>query len=267
MRKITIIIALLSLGITTANAQFGKKIDIRKAASAATKAVQAFTLTDEQMAEYVREYTEWLDKNNPLCSVEDEDQGMREVAERLESIIADAPDIAELGLDVKAYYVGEVNAFASPDGTIRVFAGLMQLMTDEEILGIIGHEVGHIVNKDSKEAFKKALLTSALKDAAGAASQTMQRLSDSQFGELAEAFTTAQYSQQAEYAADEYGYNFIERAGKDPKAMADALRVLVRLQEEAGGGSSSKLNQLFSSHPESAKRAERLDKIDEERNK
>ncbi len=34
---------------------------------------------------------------------------------------------------------------------------------------MIGHEIGHIANKDSKNAFKTALLTSALKDAAGAA--------------------------------------------------------------------------------------------------
>lgn len=267
MKKILILFALLSLGTISANGQLGKKINLKKAASAATKTVQAFTLSDEQMAEYVREYTEWLDANNPLCSVNDQDPGMRAVAERLESIIANAPDIAELKLDVRAFYVSDVNAFACPDGTIRVFAGLMQLMTDDEILGIIGHEVGHIVNKDSKEAFRKALLGSALKDAAGATSDKIQALTDSQFGELAEAFATAQYSQKAEYAADEYGYNFIERSGKDPKAMADALRVLVRLQEEAGAGSSSKINQLFSSHPESAKRAERLDKMYEEQNK
>lgn len=256
---------LLTACLLSVNAQLGGKQ--KKGLGAASKTVQAFTLTDEQMAEYVKEYTTWLDANNPLCSVNDTDPGMRAVAERLEKIIENAPDIKELNLDIKAYYVVDVNAFACPDGTIRVFAGLMELMSDDEILGIIGHEVGHIVNKDSKGAFKKALLTGALKDVIAASSEKAAVLSDSQFGDLAESFTKAQFSQKAEYAADKYGYDFLKRSGKDVRGMASALRVLVKLQEEYGGEKSSKFNQLFSSHPESEKRASALDKIYEDEHK
>lgn len=259
MKKVLLIAALFASCFTLANAQFGKLKD-SKILKSAGKAVEAFTLTDQQMAEYVKEYTEWLDANNPLCSVNDSDPGMKAVAERLEKIIASAPQIKEMNLDIKAYYVVDVNAFACPDGTIRIFAGLMELMSDDEILGIIGHEIGHIVNKDSKEAFKKSLLTSAVKDAVAASSDKVAALTDSQLGDLAESFTGAQFSQKAEYAADKYGYDLLKNAGKDPRAMASALRVLVKLQEEAGS-KTSKFNQLFSSHPESAKRATALDKI------
>lgn len=263
-KKILLIAAFCICGILVANAQFGK-IKGAKVLQGATNAVKAFTLTDEQMAEYVKEYTEWLDANNPLCSTSDEDPGKKAVAERLEKIIASAPDIKDLNLDIKAYYVVDVNAFACPDGTIRVFAGLMELMSDDEILGIIGHEVGHIVNKDSKEAFKKSLLTSAVKDVIASSSDKVAVLTDSQFGDLAASFTQAQFSQKAEYAADKFGYEFLKQAGKDPRAMASALRVLVKLQDEMGAsGKSSKFNQLFSSHPESAKRAVVLDKMYEE---
>lgn len=259
MKKVFLITTLFVFCFLSANAQLGGKL--KKGLGAATKAVQAFTLTDEQMAEYVKEYTAWLDANNPVCSVNDPDPGVKAIAERLENIIANAPDIKELNLDIKAYHVVDVNAFACPDGTIRVFAGLMELMDDDEILGIIGHEVGHIVHKDSKEAFRKALLTGALKDVVAASSDKAAVLTDSQIGTLAQAFTTAQYSQKAEYAADRYGYEFLKRSGKDAKAMASALRVLVKLQEEYGGEKSSKFNQLFASHPESAKRAAALDKL------
>ena len=30
------------------------------------------------------------------------------------------------------------------DGTIRVYSGLMDLMTDDELLFVIGHEMGHV---------------------------------------------------------------------------------------------------------------------------
>lgn len=265
MKKILLLI-ILTIGCLSANAQFGK-LKGSKVLNAATKTAQALTLTDEQMAEFVKEYTTWLDQNNPLCSVDDKDPGKKAVAERLEKILANAPQVDGVKLDIKAYYVVDVNAFACPDGTIRIFAGLMELMTDDEILGIIGHEVGHIVNKDSKDAFKKALLTSALKDAAAASSDKVAQLTDSQFGDLAQAFTQAQFSQKAEYAADKYGYEYLKKAGRDPQAMASALRVLVKLQEEAGAADSSKLNQLFSSHPESAKRAVALDKLHEKETK
>ena len=35
-----------------------------------------------------------------------------------------------------------LNAFACADGSVRVFSSLMDIMTDEELLGVIGHEVG-----------------------------------------------------------------------------------------------------------------------------
>ena len=254
---------LLSLTLVVASFTFGhaqwKKIDKTKLLNSATKTVEALTLTDEQMAGYVKEYTTWMDANNPLCSLEDSDPGKKAVAQRLDSIIATMPQIKEVHVDIQAYYVSDVNAFACPDGTIRVFAGLMQEMTDDQILGIIGHELGHIVHKDSKKAFQKALLGSAMKDAISASGSSIAKLTDSDLGQLAEAFTAAQYSQKAEYAADDFGYELLELAGKDPNAMAEALGVLVKLEQAAkASGTSSKLNQLFASHPNSEKRAQVL---------
>ncbi len=49
---------------TSAMAQF----NLKKALGGATKAVQAVTLTDEQMAAYVKEYIDWMDAHNPVCA-------------------------------------------------------------------------------------------------------------------------------------------------------------------------------------------------------
>jgi putative metalloprotease len=35
-----------------------------------------------------------------------------------------------------------VNAFATADGTIRIYSGLMEMMTDDELIFVIGHEIG-----------------------------------------------------------------------------------------------------------------------------
>ena len=45
-----------------ASAQF----NLKRLSAGATKAVQAATLTDAQMAEYVKESVDWMDKNNPV---------------------------------------------------------------------------------------------------------------------------------------------------------------------------------------------------------
>ncbi len=48
--------------VSPAYAQF----NIKKAIGGAAKAVQAFTLTDEQMAAYVKESVDWMDEHNPV---------------------------------------------------------------------------------------------------------------------------------------------------------------------------------------------------------
>lgn len=256
MKKLLLLSVLtFALGLT-ANAQFGK-INA-KHLDAATKGAKAFTLTDAQIAEYCQEYIDWMDKNNPVCETTDEGPKRKGFADRLAKIVESIPASEREGLDIKAYFVVDQNAFACANGSIRVFAGLMELLTDDEILGIVGHEMGHIANKDSKDAFKKALLTSALKDAVGSTGGTAAALTDSQLGELGEALAGAQFSQKAEYAADDYGYELLKKCGKDAKAMASALRVIQKLQDDANVD-KSKTKQLFSSHPESGKRADKLD--------
>lgn len=244
-----------------AHAQFGKLN--KKHLEAATKGVKALTLSDADMAQYCEEYVQWLDEHNPLCSVNDTDAGKKAVAERLAKIVEQLPykQVNGMNLDIQAYYVVDINAFACANGTIRVFAGLMEVMTDDEILAVIGHEIGHVANRDSKDAFKTALLTSALKDAVASTSGQAQALTESQLGSLSEALTNAQFSQKQENAADKYGYEFLKECGKDPKNMASSLGVLLKLQQEAGGGEDSRFNKLFSTHPDLDKRIANLEKM------
>lgn len=244
------------------SAQFGK-LKIDKAASAVSKGVKSLTLSDAEVIQYTNEYMVWMDEHNHVCKSSDPYQNTKDYAARLEKIASNIPAdlVKELNLDVKAYHVTDVNAFACANGCIRVFTSLMDLMTDDQILAIIGHEIGHVVNKDSKDAFVTALRMSALKEAAGAVGgNAVTTLTDSQLGDLAEALGNAQFSQKQENAADDYGYEFMKKCGKDASNMAGGLGVLLSLQEEAGTPENSKFNKLFSSHPDLKKRIERLNK-------
>lgn len=246
MKRILAFLSAFALAaVGTAQAQF--KLD--KAISAGMKAAKAATLTDAQVEGYVKEYIDWMDEHNPVCEGDDP------FAVRLARITA---KINVEGLNIKAYRVRDVNAFACADGSIRVFAGLMQIMTDEEILGVIGHEIGHVMNKDSKNAFRTALLTSALREGISSAGGTAAKLSDSQLGDLGEAVTQSKFSQKQEYAADEYGYNFLKSHGENPWAMALSFEKLKKMEEEMGADKTSKIQQLFSTHPDLDNRIKRM---------
>ena len=159
-----------------------------------------------------------------------------------------------LKLNFKVYDTPEINAFACADGSIRVYSGLMDVMDDNELMAIIGHEIGHVVHQDSKNAMKKAYMTSAARDVIGAAG-SVGALSSAVLGDISEAFLQAKFSQKQEFAADDYGFDFAVKNGRDPYSMSKALDKLVNLST---GQKASAVAQMFSSHPDSATRAARM---------
>lgn len=252
--KRLIVKSAVALFCTVAAVPAAAQFNFKKAIGGAQKAVQAATLTDAQMAAYVKEYIEWMDKNNPVCADDDA------YTLRLKKLTQGLTDVEGIPLNFKVYHVIDVNAFACADGSVRVFSSLMDIMTDEELLGVIGHEVGHVAHKDSKKAFRTALLTSALKDGVASGGSVAAALTDSQLGSLGEALVNARYSQKQENAADDYGYEFLRKAGKNPWAMALSFNRLKQLQDAAGAQKSSRLNQLFSTHPDLDARIGRMEK-------
>lgn len=76
---------------------------------------------------------------------------------------------------------------------------------------------------------------------------------------MGEALIHANYSQKQECEADDYGYDFLKKAGKNPWAMALSFQKLKQMQEEAGVQKGSKLSQLFSTHPDLDLRIRRME--------
>ena len=234
----------------TASAQLkigNRTIDVTKAAKAVSDVAAAATLSDEDIARMSHESVEWMDAHNPV------DEG--EYDARLKRLTEGITDADGLPLNFKVYYVVDVNAFACGDGSIRVFSSLMDIMDDDELMAIIGHEIGHVMHHDVRDAMKNAYLASAALNAAGAAGGKLARLSESQLGDLAAAFLDAQFSQKQEYEADEYGFEFAVSHGFSPYGMANSLNKLVELSK---GAKASAVQKMFSSHPDSEKRAARM---------
>ncbi len=244
--KVFMALAILA-GTNLAHAQF----NLKKAVGSATKAVQAFTLTDQQMAAYVKESVDWMDKHNPVLPDDDP------YTQRLNRLVEGITDADGIPLNFKVYNVIDVNAFACPDGSVRVFAALMDIMDDDELVGIIGHEIGHVVKRHSKNAFKTELLTGALKDSVSSTGGKAAALTDSQLGTLGESLISAKYSQKQEKEADDCGYDFLVANGRNPWGMVKSFE---KLQNLEGGVKSSTVDKMFSSPPETNERIDRMTK-------
>ncbi|MDE6277116.1 MAG: M48 family metallopeptidase [Muribaculaceae bacterium] len=240
-------LAVLSAGVPAAMA----KINVAKAASGLGKVAQAVTLTDAQMAAYAKESVDWMDTHNKVSDPNSE------YTKRLNRLTVGLTEADGLPLNFKVYEVIDVNAFACPDGSVRVFSSLMDIMTDDELLGVIGHEIGHVAKHHSKKAFKEELMADALKDGMAAAGGVAAQLSASQLATLGQSLAGAKYSQKQENEADDFGYEFLKEHGKNPWGMVMAFE---KLDSMSGSSKSSLMDRMFSSHPQTVDRIARMTK-------
>jgi putative metalloprotease len=126
------------------------------------------------------------------------------------------------------------------------------MMNDDEILGVVGHEIGHVALGHSKKAMQTAYTVSAARDVASTAGgSAVAALSGSQLGDLTEKFINAQFSQSQESAADDYSFDTLKARKLNLQGLVTAFQKLAKLD----GGKSS----MMSSHPSSADRAKHIE--------
>ncbi len=237
------------------------KDDAREAAGEAARNVgdragvgeelrKAVTLEKDDVVAMGRQLITHLDsKNSPAPEASP-------YAIRLQRLIANHTEENGEILNFKVYLSDTVNAFACPDGSIRVYSGLMDLLDDDELRGVLGHEIGHLKGNHSMEKLRMAYLARAGKKVAGRSlvktlgDSTPVILSAFVITELTERYLNAQYSQHEELEADDYALDFMQRYGYEARALSTAFQKLARLGKSRIAA--------FSSHPDPLERAQRI---------
>lgn len=242
-KKIVLGVLLVALGFTKTNAQ----ILSDKAMGALGKGVSGFTFSDADAAALAKQSIDEMDANNPVAAATDG------YAIRLNRLFGKHTSSEGVNLNYKVYLVRDINAFACADGSVRVFAGLMDIMDDNELLAVIGHEIGHVANHDTRDAIKAAYKKEALLDAASSQSGKIETITKSQLGALGSAMIDSKHSRKQESEADLFSYNFMKKNGYDVNAVESSFRILQKLSE---GADSSFITKMMSSHPDSGKRAD-----------
>jgi predicted Zn-dependent protease len=156
----------------------------------------------------------------------------------------------------------EFNAFASPAGHIFITRRLLSAVTSEDMLAaIIAHEIAHVVLRHSITIINEARFENEMSAIADRAADAAARLSDRarQTAEFRSSITRtidimlrSGYSQAQEFEADLEATVILSRAGYDPRALVEMLRIL-QLQGSQRGG-------LYSTHPSPALRITNVQK-------
>ena len=214
--------------------------------NAAGTALTAATMSDEQIDEHCRQSVAYADAQTPLAGAV--------YQQRLLKVMNGVNAVEGKPLNFKVYNNKEINACAYGDGSVRVNSGLMDLMDDDELFAVIGHELGHVAHKDSKKAMQRAYLSAAAQEAVYAAGGVGQ-MAVMLLGNVSDAYINAQFSQKQELKAEDFGFDFSVANGRDPYGMCRSLEKLVNL---SGNQQASALSKRFSSHPDSAMRAQRM---------
>lgn len=246
MKKRVIIAGLVfaAFGFTTMNAQINLG---DKAMGALQKGVASFTLSNEDAAALSKEAVAKMDTENEIAGPADG------YTLRLNRVFGKHSAGEGYTLNYKVYKVKDVNAFATADGSVRVFAGLMDIMDDNELLAVIGHEIGHVANSDVRDAMRAAYKKEALLDGVSSQSATITAVTDSQLGKIGSAMIDSKHSRKQESEADLFAYDFLKKNGYNVNAEESAFRILAKMSE---GSQSSIIDRMMSSHPDPKQRAD-----------
>ncbi|MDP6375829.1 MAG: M48 family metalloprotease [Pseudomonadales bacterium] len=148
----------------------------------------------------------------------------------------------------------ETNASATGDGYIFVYRGIISLMkSEDELAGIIGHEIGHVVGGHSDKANSARRLGKLLGwiGTLGTGTTSMLDLSNT-----LTATATSRAGREFELESDSYGAEFLAKAGYDPLAMINAIYVLkdYEMFMKQVQNNPGVYHGLFASHPRNDRR-------------
>jgi predicted Zn-dependent protease len=153
-----------------------------------------------------------------------------------------------------------VNAFAVPGGYIYFTRGILAYLNNEaELVGVMGHELGHIAARHSAEQISRAQLAGVGLGLGMIIVPELRYVSDlAQFGV---GLMFLKFSRDDERQADELGVEYASKLGYDATQMADFFDSLARMEP---GSSRSGLPEWFSTHPNPVDREKDVDRKAEE---
>lgn len=145
-----------------------------------------------------------------------------------------------------------VNAFALPGGQVFITEALFRLLqSEDQLAGVLGHEIGHVLGRHSNEQMASSRLWSGLAQGVGLLLSDGQSNAGFHAAHMVANLRIKKFGRDDELESDRIGVRFLIEAGYDPEAMIGVMEILA----QAGGGSQP---EFLSTHPNPGNRIEKI---------
>ncbi|MCB0645169.1 MAG: M48 family metallopeptidase [Saprospiraceae bacterium] len=144
-----------------------------------------------------------------------------------------------------------VNAFALPGGQCFITAALYsRLQNEDQLAGVMGHEVGHVIHRHGAErmasaGFIQGLIQSVMIGSGGSTSVA-------QVANMVGQMKILQYGRDQELESDDFGVRIMMEAGYNPEQLIGVMDIL----EQSSGG--NKVPEFQSTHPSPENRRQKI---------
>lgn len=151
-----------------------------------------------------------------------------------------------------------VNAFALPGGQVFITEALFHHLEGHpgRIAGVLGHEIGHVLERHGSQRMAKGGLIQGIVGAAGVAGGGHQ---SANMAAYAGNMLSMKYGRDDELESDRWGIDLMILAGYSPEHLLTVMDVLEKTS--AGGGTP----EFMSTHPRPANRREYIQSIIQEK--
>lgn len=146
-----------------------------------------------------------------------------------------------------------VNAFALPGGQVFITNALYhRLETEGQLAGVLGHEIGHVIERHGNKRMAKQKLFSGLAAAAGTAGGDAN---SARMAQMAAQMIQMKYGREDELESDKWGVRLCVLARYDPNAMEGLMRILDESSPTGGPP------EMLSTHPKPANRVQYIQQV------
>ena len=146
-----------------------------------------------------------------------------------------------------------INAFALPGGQIFITQALFgKLQSEDQLAGVLGHEIGHVVGRHSNQQMAKTGLINGISQGVGVLLSDGQGTGGMQVAQMLGNIVNMKYGRADENEADTLGVRFLMEAGYDPEALIGVMQIL---KDSAGSGGQP---EILSTHPDPGNRMESI---------
>jgi beta-barrel assembly-enhancing protease len=137
-----------------------------------------------------------------------------------------------------------VNAFALPGGQVFITVGLLKrLKSEDQLAGVLGHEIGHVIHRHSAQQMAKSDFYQGLVGAVATATTNGYGMGGGQIAQYVAQIQEMKFGRNDELQADEFGVRYMIKSNYNPNAMIEVMEILA----EAGGGKQR--DEFMSTHP------------------